>query len=90
MTRILTLGVQEVVHQDVMASGGFEGGILERVFVVTRAITHILLAEGLDMVIDVVNVLGWAVRCLQSHYVGVAGSPLTRVSSRGSLLSLSL
>lgn len=40
-----------------MAGGGLEGGILVRVLVVARAVTHILLAESLDMVVDVVDVL---------------------------------
>jgi hypothetical protein len=58
MVMILTLGVQEIVYQDVVARGGLEGGILDRVLVVTRAVAHVLLAESLDMVVDVVDVLG--------------------------------
>lgn len=58
MRMMLTLGVQEVVHQDVVARGWLEGCILERVLMVTRAVSHILLAECLDMVVDVVDVLG--------------------------------
>jgi hypothetical protein len=41
-----------------VARGGLEGGILDRVLVVTRAVAHVLLAESLDMVVDVVDVLG--------------------------------
>jgi hypothetical protein len=88
---MLTLGVQEVIHQDVVARGGLEGGILESVLVVTRAVAHILLAEGLDVIVDVVDVLGGRrLDVSRSTHVGVTGRLLTRVSSRGSLLSLSL
>lgn len=47
---MLTLGVQEVVDQDVMTTLGLDGGVLvDR----RRAVTHVLLAQRLNMSIDV-------------------------------------
>lgn len=51
---MLTLSVQEVVNQDVMASRGLHGSVLE---VLVRAVTHVLLAQGLHLGVDVVVVL---------------------------------
>lgn len=50
----LTLSVQEVVDQDVVATLGLDGAIL---VARGRTVTHILLTKGLDMSVDVGCVL---------------------------------
>lgn len=58
----LTLCVQEVVDQDIMTSLGLDRGILEHHLLVTvRANAHVLLAQGMNVGIDVVGVLRWEV-----------------------------
>lgn len=51
---MLTLGVHEVVDQDIVTAARLDGGVLEGLI---RAVTHILLAQRLDMGVDVVSVL---------------------------------
>lgn len=51
---MLTLGVHEVVDQHIVTTARLDRGVLEG-FV--RAIAHILLAQRLDVGVDVVSVL---------------------------------
>lgn len=51
---MLTLGIHEVVNQHVVTLEDVHRGILEAL---VRAITHVLLAESLDLGVDVVGVL---------------------------------
>ena len=62
ITMILTLSVEEVIHENVVSGGGLEGGILKRVLLATRTITHILLTKSLRVIAEVVDVLRLAVR----------------------------
>ena len=56
----LTLCVQEVVDQDVVTSLGLDRGFLEHHLLMTvRANAHVLLAQGVNVGIDVVGVLRW-------------------------------
>jgi hypothetical protein len=47
-----TLGVQKVIDQHVMAAVWLDGGILERVLIIRRSDTQILLAQGAHMLIN--------------------------------------
>lgn len=51
---MLTLGVHEVVDQHIVTTARLDGGVLEALI---RAVAHILLAQRLDMGVDVVSVL---------------------------------
>jgi hypothetical protein len=47
---LLTLGVQEVIDQHVVTAIGLDGGVL---IARRRAVTHVLLAQRLNMSVDV-------------------------------------
>lgn len=51
---MLTLGVHEVVNQHIVTTTRLDGGVLEGLI---RPVAHILLAQRLDMGVDVVSVL---------------------------------
>lgn len=54
----LTLGIQEVVHQHVMATGRVDGSVMEEILVLLGANSHVLLTQVVHVSIDVVCVLG--------------------------------
>lgn len=51
---MLTLSVHEVVDQHIMTTAGLHRGVLEAL---SWAIAHVLLAQSLNMGVDVVSVL---------------------------------
>lgn len=58
----LTLCVQEVVDQDVVTSLGLDRGLLEHHLLVSvRANAHVLLAQSVNVGIDVVGTLRWVI-----------------------------
>lgn len=58
----LTLCVQEVVDQDVVTSLGLDRGFLEHHLLMTvRANAHVLLAQSVNVGIDVVGALRWEI-----------------------------
>ena len=48
--RLLTLSVQEVVHEDVMTAFGLNGGVLERRL---GLVARVLLTQGLHLGVEV-------------------------------------
>lgn len=52
-----TLGIQEIVKQEIMASLFIDGSILQYLLLGRGMQSHVLLAESANMGVDVVSVL---------------------------------
>lgn len=57
MARELTLGVQEVIDENVMTGRGLEGSLLEQLFMLLGANAHVLLTKTVGLLSKVVGFL---------------------------------
>lgn len=57
MARELTLGVQEVVDENVMTGRGLEGSLLEQLLVLLGADAHVLLTKTVGLLSEVMGFL---------------------------------